>query len=57
MKGSRKMIIKQAETDCVPSCHPDNNQTEKIPEKKEKVIRKRRKENANDKLKKWLARL
>ena len=50
-------MIKQAKTDCALSCYLDNIQTEKIPDKKEKVIRNRRKENANDKLKKWLSRL
>lgn len=49
--------MKKTEIEDSLLCHPDNIQTEKIPDKKEKVIRKRRKENANDKLKKWLARL
>lgn len=49
--------MKRTEKECTPSYHPDNNQNEKIPDKKEKVIRKRQKENANDKLKKWLTRL
>lgn len=50
-------MIKQAETDRAPSCHPDCVEKENISDKKEKIIRKRQKENANDKLKKWLTRL